>query len=327
MKQQSGSVFSVCQSFGWAAYPQDAPFRFCETLRLIGAKGEAAQCGDKIAIELSEAAQEFDVLVSVATELEQENCQSAAEEKSGRDAQALPERLAAHERHWETFFAKSSIVLPDAFLENLWYLHLYVLECCSGRGGARREQASGLNGLWDIRHLTLWGSVWYWDVNIQATYWGTYAANHLELAKVFCDGFLQHETEGCRFAEEFHGLPGYAGDYPHPFYNCMGPWCAQFLWWQYEYSGDETFLRQRAYPHFVKQVQFWQARLEQNEAGAYEVFPDVSPEQGPLGHNAVITIACLKYLFRFTRRAGGNFADRRWCGGFMQCTFGAFAAI
>ncbi len=303
LKQQSGNVFSVCQSFGWKAYPQDEPFRFCTTLRLLGAAGKAVQCGDKIEIELSEAAQEFDVLVSVATELEQEDCRRAAEEKSGRDAQALPERCAAHERHWETFFAKSSIILPDTFLENLWYLHLYVLECCSGRGGVRREQASGLNGLWDIRHLTLWGSVWYWDVNIQATYWGTYAANHLELSKVFCEGFLQHETEGIRFAEEFHGLPGYAGDYPHPFYNCIGPWCAQFLWWQYEYSGDETFLRQQAYPHFLKQVQFWQARLEQNEAGTYEVFPDISPEQGPLGHNVAITIASLKYLFRFTRRA------------------------
>ena len=301
--QDSGNVFTICQSFGWAAYPQDAPFQFCTTLRLIGAAGTAVQCGDCIEICLRGAAAEFALLVSVATELERQNCRQAVEEKSKRDAEKLPELLAAHSKHWEAFFAKSSILLPDAFLENLWYLHLYTLECCSGCGGKRREQASGLNGLWDIHHLTLWGSVWYWDVNIQATYWGTYAANHLELSQVFCDGFLQHEQEGIRFAEEFHGLPGYAGDYPHPFYHCIGPWCAQFLWWQYKYNQDEAFLRRSAYPHFVRQVQFWQARLMQNEQGTYEVFPDVSPEQGPLGHNATITLACLKYLFTFTRQA------------------------
>lgn len=303
LMQEKGDVFTVRQSFGWEEYPQDAPFVFGTSLQLIGTTGYAVQQGNRIEITLQGAREAFDVLVSVATELEEDDPCQAAEKLNGRTAQTLPERLRAHRSHWTGFFAKSAVTLPDTFLENLWYLHLYTLECCSGRGGKRLEQASGLNGLWDLRHLTLWGSVWYWDVNIQATFWGTYTANHLELSQVFCDGFLRHETEGMRFAEEFHKLPGYAGDYPHPFYHCIGPWCAQFLWWQYEYSRDETFLREQAYPHFVRQVQFWQARLKRGKEGTYEIFPDVSPEQGPLGHNATITIACLKYLFAFTRQS------------------------
>lgn len=301
---QEDGIFSVAQSFGWEEYPEDEPFRFCVCLQLLHAVGRAEQQDGRIVIHLEQAEERFAVLVSVATELEGKACEMDAEEKNRWAAQHLQELLQTHRTYWEHFFGASAITLPDTFLENLWYLHLYVLACSSGRGGRRSEQASGLNGLWDIRRPTLWGSVWYWDVNIQATYWGTYAANHLELSQVFCDGFLQHEAAGRRFAEEFHGMPGYAGDYPHPFYNCMGPWCAQFLWWQYVYSGDEAFLRDKAYPHFVQQVRFWQRRLSWDEQrGAWEVFPDVSPEQGPLGHNAVITIACVKYLLQFTRQS------------------------
>ena len=302
--QQEGSEFSVSQSFGWEEAPEDEPFRFCASVHLLHAVGKAEQQDRRIVINLEQAEEKFAVLVSVATELESAACETCAEEKGRRDAQQLQALLQQHHQYWEQFFAASAVTLPDAFLENLWYLNLYVLACSSGGGGRRSEQASGLNGLWDIRRPTLWGSVWYWDVNIQATYWGTYTANHLELSQVFCDGFLQHEAAGMRFAEEFHGMPGYAGDYPHPFYNCIGPWCAQFLWWQYIYSGDETFLRDKAYPHFVQQVRFWQQRLDWDEQrGTWEVFPDVSPEQGPMGHNAVITIACVKYLLQFTRQA------------------------
>ncbi len=84
----------------------------------------------------------------------------------------LRERAKLKEAHgaWRRDFWRSSVTLPDKFLETLWHLHLYVIGCASGLGGMYPEQACGLNGLWDIRRPTLWGSMWYWDVNIQEAF-------------------------------------------------------------------------------------------------------------------------------------------------------------
>lgn len=101
------------------------------------------------------------------------------------------ELLVGHKRFWSDYW-KSNVSLPDYFMETLWYLHLYLIGCHSGRGGTYFEQACGLSGLWDIRRPCNWGSMWYWDVNIEEAFWQTYTANHLELAREFCDGYLKH---------------------------------------------------------------------------------------------------------------------------------------
>ncbi|HBP39206.1 MAG TPA: sugar phosphorylase [Clostridiales bacterium] len=216
------------------------------------------------------------------------------------------DRLAEeHRTHWQTFWRQSALRLPDRFLETLWYMNLYTLACCSGRGGKMYEQASGLSGLWDIRQPTVWGSLWYWDVNIEASYWPVYTANHPELGRVFSDGFLAHGQLAARFARDVYGVDGWAADYPHALYNCIAPWCAQFLWWHYEYTGDQAFLRDQAYPCFRKIICFIRQVAKFDPAKQqYYFYPDVSPEQGPLTRNSVITLSAVRYLLRFTLAAG-----------------------
>lgn len=283
------------------------PFSFAVVHRLMGAEGEGAVEGTAMNVRILRAGKKVSLLSYVLTELsapeELEQTALAAAEKL---AAALPERLEAHRAHWKEFFSRSRIALPDPVVERLWYLNLYVLRCSSGRGGKRFEQASGLNGLWDIRQPTMWGSLWYWDVNIEASYWPVYTANHLELAEVFNDGFLSYVPEAERRAREYYGMRGCAMDYPHTFYNCMWPWCAQYLWWYYEYSGDRDFLRERAYPLFrslalfIKDVMEWDP-----ETGTWGFFPDVSPEQGPITRNSTITLATVKYLLKIALKANG----------------------
>ena len=124
------------------------------------------------------------------------------------------------------------------------------MECGSGAGGRHSEQACGLSGLWDIRRPCMWGSMWYWDVNIQTAFYGSFASNHMEQVKVFCDAFLSYREEAFRFAERIYGERGWALDYPHPLYNCIQPWCGLFLWQYYAYTQDTEFLREKAYPAF-----------------------------------------------------------------------------
>ncbi|QDM42074.1 hypothetical protein FLT43_00010 [Paenibacillus thiaminolyticus] len=106
--------------------------------------------------------------------------------------------------YWTRFWERSSVSLPDPLLEDLWHINLYAI-ACSSEGGRMAEQACGLNGLWDIKQPTKWGSMWYWDVNIQAAFWPLYTTNHLEIAEVFHDGLLSYADEAERMARNFTG--------------------------------------------------------------------------------------------------------------------------
>lgn len=203
-----------------------------------------------------------------------------------------------HERHWHSFWEKSQIELADKFLEKLWYVNLYALASSDGAGTRWKAQATGLNGLWDIKNPDGWGSSWYWDVNIQEAYWGCYTANHLEMTQPFNDGLREYVPAARRWAREFYKMRGLAADFPFPLYHCIWPWCCQFLWWGYRYSMDENFLRDVAYPIMREVLMFFEDFLQRDAKGKYFAFPTVSPEQGPLTKNATILLASLRYLLQ-----------------------------
>ncbi|MCL2407512.1 MAG: glycoside hydrolase family 95 protein [Defluviitaleaceae bacterium] len=214
------------------------------------------------------------------------------------------DRLSAeHEENWRRYW-RASIDLPDPFLETLWYVNLYALACASGFDGVNFKQACGLNGLWDIRRPSLWGSMWYWDVNIQEAFWPVFSSNQLELGKLFCDAYLEHAEAVEKYTERFYGIKdSWAIDYPHSLYNCIQPWCAQFLWHYYSYSGDTDFLRDKAYPVFVKQISFFEKIARIGEDGKLHINYDISPEQGPVTVDSVITVSCMKELLKFAAKA------------------------
>ena len=158
-----------------------------------------------------------------------------------------------------------------------------------------KHQACGLNGLWGIRNPYIWFSTWYWDVNIQAAFAGVFSSNRLDLGKVFSDGLRCYTDSASWFAEEHHRMSGISADYPYLFYYSTWPWCAMYLWFQYEYSKDVEYLRNDAYPIFLKICEFLlQVYKYDEEKGYYSVYPDISPEQGPLTHDTAITTATVK---------------------------------
>lgn len=211
--------------------------------------------------------------------------------------------IRIHRSYWQQFWS-GRVRLPDAFLERLWYLQLYLLECSCGRGSAYPEQACGLSGLWDIRRPNMWGSMWYWDVNIQSTFWGCGSAGHPEILKLFCDGYLAYEQDIREYTRLVYGWDGWALDYPHPLYHSIQPWCAQFLWQYYQYSGDREFLEQKAYPVFLEQIAFFRKLSVKDDQGIRHVRYDISPEQGPVTMDSVITISCIRKLIVMAAEAG-----------------------
>lgn len=286
-------------------------FTFSGAVHLMGAECELCQTdGTGAALKIRNAAASFSVLTTVVTDWNRADTKSAACSAVLDFAARKSELLAGHRAYWGEFFARSSVTLPDKFLEKVYLVNQYALDCSSGRDGVMKHHACGLNGLWAVRHPTLWGSMWYWDVNIQAAFAGVFSGNRLELAKVFSDGLLSYQKLAEYSARAIHDLPGVASDYPYYFYYSCWMWCAQYLWFRYEYSLDTDYLKDEAYPLFLKLCEFALGIFEYDEAtDTYNVYPDVSPEQGPYAHNTTITVSCTKYLFQFTLQAAGILGD------------------
>ncbi|WCF10585.1 sugar phosphorylase [Paenibacillus thiaminolyticus] len=292
------------------------PFSFLVMTRIAGAKGIADISDDGMRIRLAAAEPSVTLLTTVVTEAP--DLEAVALERLNREAARVERLKERHRVFWTRFWERSSVSLPDPLLEDLWHVNLYAIACSSGKGGRMAEQACGLNGLWDIKQPTKWGSMWYWDVNIQAAFWPLYTANHLEIAEAFHDGLLSYADEAERMAREFYGLDGIAGDYPHALYYSIWPWCAQFLWDYYRYSMDRKFLKEKAYPLFKRILRFCEGIVEADgESGTYTVFPDISPEQGPLTRNSVSTLSTVKHLLRIAVEANKLLGEaeedrRRW---------------
>lgn len=276
-------------------------FTFVVMLSIKGAKGEVSISEEEMQISLYDQKESITIIANVLTEEQGADLQQIGLQQILDSFHNLETINKEHQLYWNTFFNRARLTLPDKFLENLWYINLYALGCCSGKGGKMYPDASGLNGLWDVKQPNIWGSSWYWDVNVQATYWPVYTAGHLELSEVFIEALLYYTSEMESMANLDYGVDGCAMDYPHMLYNCIQPWCAQWLWWHYEYTGDEVFLREKAYPHFKKLLQFICNIIRWDEQrGTYYFYPEISPEQGPLTRNATITLATVKYLLQFT---------------------------
>lgn len=288
----------------------DKPFVFTGILRLVGAKGTLTQNDDGADIILEQTDREFYVLTGISTQWRYEDTLGEGLQKMQKFADSLEELYAEHTAYWKAFFDRSAICLPDKFLEHVYYVNQYALDCCSGKDGVMKHHACGLNGLWDVHRPCLWRSVWYWDVNIQASFAGVFSSNRLDLAKVFSDGLLSYQGLAEDFARDAHDLPGCAIDYPYPQYFCIWPWCAQYLWFLYEYSLDKEYLRTDAYPLFLKLCEFAVALFQYDpETDTYNVYPDISPEQGPLAHNTTATVASVKYMLQFTLKAAEILED------------------
>ena len=275
------------------------PFKYIFMVRLVGEGTFNADMTDKgIYANISDAGSEFDIIACVVTQDETEDILTAALAKLDKAQSNKEKILNDHKSYWDSFWDKSSVSIPDKMLENIWYVNIYSLACSSGIGARLYEQACGLNGLWDIKQPSQWGSYWYWDVNIEQSFWPVFTSNHTELGEAFYKALLSYAENARKRAKEFYGMRGMAPDH-FEFMMSLWPWCAQFLWWHYKYTNDIVFLKEKAFPIFKDILLFFEDYLKYDEEkNEYYIFPDVSPEQGPVTRNSTISLASLKYLLK-----------------------------
>ena len=220
------------------------------------------------------------------------------------DEQEFDAAFDATERAWASYWGKSGIRLygppgsDSAFLEKIWYWNLYFFNC------ATRPESSwpGLYANWSYGDVgTMWHGDYHLDYNVQQPTWLTFSSNridkHLAYVNTLRDYWMPVSQD---WAKRFYGMRGafftvslypiemQINPYPVPPWGYMissTPWAVQSLWWHYEYTLDEAFLRDRAFGPIRDAVLFLVDYVSRPDAHGeawgddnYHVFPSAVPE-------------------------------------------------
>ena len=166
----------------------------------------------------------------------------------------------AHVAWWKNYWDKSSIRLPDPVIEKQYYLEMYKMGCVA-RAGA---PAITLQAVWtaDNGSLPPWKGDFHNDLNTQLSYWPTYTGNRLAEAATFTDWLWKIRPKNLQYTKQYFGVEGLnvpgvvtlngdpmGGWIQYSLSPTVVAWCAQHFYWQWKYSMDKKFLKERAYPY------------------------------------------------------------------------------
>ncbi len=165
----------------------------------------------------------------------------------------------------------------------------YLLTGSSRPGGL----PANLQGLWNEHVNAPWHADYHININVQMNYWPAEVTNLSECHEPFfdfveglvpggkktaklaygCEGFVAHHTTDVwRWNTPFGALRW--GMWPHG-----GGWCTQHFMERYRFTGDEEFLRRRAYPILKEASRFYLGYLVPHpESGQLVAGLDNSPE-------------------------------------------------
>lgn len=218
-----------------------------------------------------------------------------------------------HAAWWAAYWAKSEISIGDALLEKTYYRSMYLFASCSRKG----SYPMPLQGVWtaDNDCLPPWRGDYHHDTNTQLSYQSYLKANRLEEGEAFLDYLWQLKPQFEKVAREFYGVEGLlipgvstidgkamGGWSQYALSPTMSIWTAQSFDEYYLYTGNETFLRERAFP-FLSGIGKAIKGLLQEENGKLYLPLSTSPEihdatpEAYLKPNSNFDLALIRYLF------------------------------
>ena len=146
----------------------------------------------------------------------------------------------------------------DPALVALYYQFGRYLLLASSRPGG---QPANLQGIWNQELWPSWSSKWTTNINVEMNYWATEAANLPECHEPLFDLIEDLRAVGKKTAKEWYGCRGFVVHHNTDLWRGTAPvdgvqgiwpmggvWLVQHLWEHYAFTGDQKFLRQRAYP-------------------------------------------------------------------------------
>ncbi len=223
----------------------------------------------------------------VVSDTDDSDKQAARVVRESRE-QGIQELRKEHEAWWADYWKVSALSVPDARLENLYYIEMYKLACSTRPNG----WPITLQGLWTLDGgMPPWSGDYHLDMNVEESTWPIYTANRLELGQPLYDFFLECLPRFQKNCQEFFGFDGawsgcalgpggvrVHGYPPTEFWPGNGAWLAHQYWMHWRYSMDPDFLRDKAVPFMKPFLRTYMNLLEKGEDGKLHIPLSSSPE-------------------------------------------------
>lgn len=208
----------------------------------------------------------------------------------------LPSIQREHQSHWHRWWPRHFVSIPDTKLEGFYWIQIYKL----GSAACPDGPAIDLMGPWF--RSTPWPRFW-WNLNLQLTYWPVYAANRLDVGESLIRMIERGQSNlianvPAQFRHDSAAV-GRTSDH-----HCRGPagaefgnltWALHNVWLHYRYSGDETLLRDRLYPWLRRAAAWLIHQLRPGTDGRLHFPEDISPEYPDRAPDTHYNIALLRW--------------------------------
>lgn len=212
----------------------------------------------------------------------------------------------------------------DRTLEATYFQFGRYLLIASSRAGSL---PANLQGVWNNSVTPPWNADYHVNINLQMNYWLAETTNLPELMEPYFDFVDSLVEPGTIAAKKVTGVNqgwtlflntniwGFTGviEWPTAFWQPeAAAWLAQHYYEHYLFSGDEKFLRERAYPLMRSAADFWLAFLVKDPRdGKLIVSPSFSPEQGNFTNGAAMSQQIVFDLLRNTHEAAVRLGDKK----------------
>jgi alpha-L-fucosidase 2 len=210
----------------------------------------------------------------------------------------------------------------DRALEALYFQYGRYLLISSSRAGSL---PANLQGVWNNSTSPPWNADYHVNINLQMNYWPAEATSLPETTAPLFDFVDGLETPGRIAAQRIWGAEGWTLSlntnvwgftgviaWPTAFWQPeAGAWLAQHYYEHYRFTGDERFLRRRAYPIMKEAARLWlDALVADPRDGRLVVSPSYSPEHGDFSAGAAMSQQIVFDLFTNVSEAAGRVGDR-----------------
>jgi len=185
---------------------------------------------------------------------------------------------------------------PDpALIADFFQYGRYLLVGSSRRPG---RLPANLQGIWNHEMWAPWESDYHLNINLQMNYWPADLTNLSETMDSLVNWFEPLTQRGRESARILYGADGWlayhatnvfgrvtgSGSTKDSQFNngfldpLAGAWMAMTLWRHYEFTQDENFLKEKAYPILKGAAEFLLDYLREDKDGYLVIVPSTSPE-------------------------------------------------
>lgn len=341
----------VAGSVGWVTKEPnatDAPFyvKGAAAARVLGASAKVTSDNNTFA-RLSFALPADGSIVKIFLVAEHtKNAPSplkSAQAAVGEMTDAGIAQVSSHHRDWwKTFWLQSYIKLGDD-VQKYWYNHLYLMGSAARSGSDNGlGKAPGHWGPWNRDDNMMWGGSLGMNYNGQNPYYGTFAANHVNLIDPYIETIKYysentgrkrvvnrwvsphikaHMPANCRgveFEGSFSSYGTSCGGGSWGQEDCCMATNAVFgvlpIVWKWKYGQDREFLADTCYPLMRDVADFFDDYIGKPVNGKYTVYGSVHEGTNWFTANDMFSLGAIQFLYREIIAASktlGRDADRR----------------